>query len=358
MKNNIIVIGGGIHGLTTAIALAESDANVTLLEKKQELFQGTSGSTHNRAHMGYHYPRSIETARECLMGLNFFKNRYPQVLFWPDEGYYIIEKNSRTTKEEYIKFCKLHGIPCEIKWPSQDVLSREHISAPFLSPEPIFNTKILPKLLEKEAVEKGVVIKKNAGVINSKRKNNKYILTTSEKSYLANVVINTTYAYTNNILKIFKLEDYMTKYRLQTTEVAVVKSYLDIPPLTIMDGPFMSIMPFAGYNNHYLIYDVENSIIEEKEGYFYDDSKKHSSNLEKMLEKGKKYFPFIDNLEFVKSLWGSRPIPVDSDIQSRRTRLQKYTSSPGFYSLLEGKFISALLMAQEIKNMLREDGYI
>jgi hypothetical protein len=363
MQNNTIVIGGGIHGLTTAIALADSKAKVTLLEKKQELFQGTSGSTHNRAHMGYHYPKSIETAYECSKGLEYFKNKYPNALFFPKKGYYIIAKEgSQTTKEEYIAFCKKIEIPCIIEWPSHDFLLRAPISAPFLVTEPIFNTKLLCELLEKEALQKGVLIKKGSQVIKSTLMDGIYNIKTQEgdkqASYKANSVMNTTYAYANNILKIFGLEEYMTKYRLQTTEVVVAKTEHDIPPLTIMDGNFISIMPYVGHENHVLIYDVTNSIIEEKIGYFFNDSKSFSSNWGKMIKKGEKYFPFMHKLKYVCSLRGGRPIPIDSKIQSRKTRLKRYESSPGFYSLLEGKFISAPLMAKELIKMLKEDGFL
>ena len=117
-------------------------------------------------------------------------------------------------------------------------------------------------------------------------------------------------------------------------------------------------MPYVGHENHYLIYDVENSVVDEKEGYLYDDTKVYSSNYEKMVEKGHKYFPFMDELKYVGSLWGSRPIPVDSAVQSRTTRLKGYRSSPGFYSILEGKFISAPLIAEELKKKIQEDGFI
>jgi glycine/D-amino acid oxidase-like deaminating enzyme len=356
-----MVIGGGIHGLTTAIALAEEGVNVILLEKKPGLFQGTSGSTHNRAHMGYHYPRSTETAIECLKGLDYFKNKYPQALIWPKEGYYVIAKeDSNTTKEGYIAACKEMGIPCTMKWPSPDLLSKDAISSSFLVPEPIFDTELLCNLLEKEALEKNVSIKKGSEVVQSERKpNGAYKVTAQEGNkktdYIADIVINSTYAYANNILKIFGLEKYMTKYRLQVTEVVVVESDINIPPLTIMDGPFMSIMPYGGHKNQFLVYDVVNSTADEKEAYLYDDSIIHRSNWEKMVEKGKKFFPFMHKLKYAGSLWGARPIPIDNKVQSRKTRLKKYESSPGFYSILEGKFISAPLIANELKDLIKND---
>lgn len=358
MYGNVIVIGGGIHGLTSAIALSESGANVILLEKNEELFQGTSGATHNRAHRGYHYPQCLETARECLAGINYFIENYPEAFHYPDENYYVIARDgSESTPEQYSEFCKKAEIYFLNEWPSEEYINRDMISQSFLVQEPIYDTFRLRDLLEKEAKEKKIIVQKKSEVIGSERINSQYVLKVKGidgiKEISADIVVNTTYTYANNILKIFHLEDFMTKYKLQTTEIVVAKYENNIPPVTVMDGPFMTILPYAGFDKHVLVYDAENSIINEKEGYIFTDSEKYPSNWEKMVEKGRKYFPFMDKLEYVKSLWGNRPIPIDLKIsQDRHTRLVKYDKSPGFYSLLEGKFISAPLVAQELKNMI------
>ena len=52
----------------------------------------------------------------------------------------------------------------------------------------------------------------------------------------------------------------MNKYKHQITEVVAVKSSLKFPGITIMDGPFCTIMPQIGKKNSYLLYDVINSI--------------------------------------------------------------------------------------------------
>ena len=75
----------------------------------------------------------------------------------------------------------------------------------------------------------------------------------------ADILINATYASTNNIQKTFSVNEEMNEYYLQTTEVAVVESEKEIPPLTVMDGPFVTILPNVGTENEYLIYDVINS---------------------------------------------------------------------------------------------------
>ncbi len=38
-----IVIGGGIHGISAALALAKADVDVTIVEKNKGILQGTSG---------------------------------------------------------------------------------------------------------------------------------------------------------------------------------------------------------------------------------------------------------------------------------------------------------------------------
>ncbi len=365
IKEKAIVIGGGIHGITAALALAEADVDVTVIEANEELLQGTSGATHNRAHIGYHYPRSIETAQECLRGLEYFKLRYPGALYYPKEVYYAIEKDeSKTSTENYMKFCDHMQIPYKFQWPSSEFLSKDHLDSSFLVPEPCFNLKVLSQLIEKEAARKGVTIKTGSTVIWSEPKEDGMYSVMIEKRNIkeqlrAGIVINATYAYSNNILNISGLEADRTQYYYHTTEVIVARSNkLRIPALTVMDGPFISVLPYAACEDLYLVYDVVYSVVHKQKGFLYEKPKKVASNWKKMIEHGEKYYPFIETLEFVKSLWGSRPVPADDTIDSRFTRILVHKASPGFYSILEGKFISAPLVAQELIGMIRKDGLI
>src|SRR6056297_1501597 len=114
-RKKAVVIGGGVHGLTSSIALAENGVDVTLLEKNYDLMKGTSGATHNRAHMGYHYPRSEETVAECQRGLKHFMTKYPLAIVGPKENFYLIAQDgSNTSFESYLDFCGRMELPYEV----------------------------------------------------------------------------------------------------------------------------------------------------------------------------------------------------------------------------------------------------
>jgi hypothetical protein len=365
MKNKglkAVVIGGGVHGLSSAIALAREGLNVSLIEKRHGLMEGSSRATQNRAHLGYHYPRSPETAIECLKGLEFFNKKYSKALFQIGEDYYLIEKhNSNTSFDEFKKFCDEVQLPYKIENPPKGLWNKDQIQGSFKVNEPVYNPEILKRLLEKEASESGVKIRTDSRVIGLEEvKGRKRIISLEEncKGYEADIIVNATYAYSNNLLKClgFK-EDEMTKYFLQNTEVIVARSKGNIPALTIMDGPFVTLLPFTdgGVNSRlFLVYDVLNSVLEQKEGYFLEDERKYDTNWGKMIIHGKKYFPFFKDLEYIGSLFGSRPVPVENFGDSRQTRIKAHKKE-GIYSILEGKFISAPLIAIELVKRLKED---
>ena len=67
--------------------------DVTLVEKKNDIMTGASKCNHNRIHFGFHYPRSIETAKESLDGLILFLMRFNDAIVSDFPNYYFIEKN-------------------------------------------------------------------------------------------------------------------------------------------------------------------------------------------------------------------------------------------------------------------------
>ena len=361
-KLSALIIGGGIHGLTSAISLAKEGFDVIILEKNNEIMQGTSGATHNRAHLGFHYPRSIDTAIECIKGLRYFAKEYPESLVYIPETYYLIEKKSKISFDEYKNFCDKIKSPYEVKLPPEKFINTNYIANGVKVPEPIFHIEKLTNVLIKKSHEQNISIKRSSEVIEFNKTENKYNLICIEsnkrKIYTADIILNATYAYSNNILKILDLKEDMTEYYLQHTEIAVMKSKNPLPSLTVMDGKFFSIMNYASEeSNLYLLYDPKYSILEQKKGYFLKE-KVFNSNLKKMIKHGSIYFPFLKELKYVESWYGTRPVPVKAVGDSRKTRIKSHTKHPGIYSILEGKFISAPLIARDFVSLLKEEEII
>ena len=104
----IAIVGGGIFGLTTAWILAKEGFSVDLYEEKKDVFMATSGINQFRLHRGYHYPRSIETIKDCLSGEKKFREFYPEIVIdAPHEHYYAIAKeDSFLNAEQCFKIVK------------------------------------------------------------------------------------------------------------------------------------------------------------------------------------------------------------------------------------------------------------
>ena len=114
---NIIVVGGGIFGVTTAIKLSEK-FNVTLVESNNTILDGASKCNHNRLHYGFHYPRSYETAKQSLDGYELFKKEFKNNILDGFPNYYMIENDSFVKSSSYKDFCDNLNLDYEIKYPS------------------------------------------------------------------------------------------------------------------------------------------------------------------------------------------------------------------------------------------------
>ena len=102
----ICVIGTGWYGCYISEYLLDNYSNIdiTILEKNNDLFTGSSYKNQNRLHLGYHYPRCPITREKCKKNYNKFLNKYTELVKHVDKNYYCISKNnSNISFNNYIK---------------------------------------------------------------------------------------------------------------------------------------------------------------------------------------------------------------------------------------------------------------
>lgn len=352
MGKSVLIIGAGIHGATMAVELAKNGHNVTIIDAKKDMFFGTSFATHNRLHLGYHYPRSKGTAEECRRGYAYFVKNFSDCLLFPD-FYYVIEKNdSYVTAKQYKEVMGDLSLECVSNWPEECFLNRENIEDSFKVKEACFDVWKLKRIIKKKFSDLGVKEIYNFEIdkasVSGKNKIKLFSSGSSEIEMGVDLIVNCTYTYTNNIQKAFSVFEDLTPYKFEDTEIAVVESVVKIPALTVMDGPFVTILPYVGKENHYLVYDKINSVIKQDFGVEYKPIKTSETNWDKMREHGLKYYPFFKDLKYKYSLYGSRPISIKTKNDGRTTKIVKHVYPIDFYSVLEGKFVSAPLVAERI----------
>ena len=335
---------------------------VTILEKQNDILQGTSRATHNRAHLGYHYPRSPQTARECLEGYRYFVAHFPDALYFPGKSYYLIEKDlSKVTTDEYKSFCESMGLHFQMEWPDECFVKREHLDASFMVIEPCFDLHKLKSHFLQQISQLRITLICNYELAKAELLSSRQVALTNQHGestrFKADAVINATYTATNNVQRLFGTTEELSEYTFHQTEVVVAEASSRIPSLTVMDGPFVTILPCAHESDsgRYLVYDVSHSVVDEKEGHVFEGFGRRSSNWPKMVDHGSRYYAMMRDLRYVKSLWADRPIPTSVTDASRRTRILRHNCMDAFFSVMEGKFISAPLVAVQLAEQIVEE---
>jgi hypothetical protein len=171
-------------------------------------------------------------------------------------------------------------------------------------------------------------------------------------------MLNATYSSINQILSKLKYPMFKIKYELCEIILCKVNDKLRPIGITVMDGPFFSIMPFGktGYHSltsvsftpHYTCYDSlpTFSCQPRSAGYCSPEQlgncnqcpAKPQSSWKYMFSLARKFLRDDLEFEYVDSLYSIKPILLSSEIDdSRPTLLRQFSIDPTFISVLSGK---------------------
>ena len=328
----IKIVGAGLFGCCTAYELNKEGYDVTIIEKSSDIMNKASKYNHNRIHFGYHYPRSIDTARQSLDGLDSFLKNYKDSIVSNFPNYYMIAKqNSKVTASEYIKFCDELNLDYTLNdYPNNLLVDKDMLDISIKVNELIYDYDILKSL-----------VKSKINDINIKF-NTEFDGDISDCDYL----INTSYANINKINSILGIP----KLNLKFQDVVIPVFEMNHKPfgLTVMDGPFCSIMPKGNNSNQFLLYNAKHSIISESVNNDFGDS---DFDLENIYNQSKKYFPFLSDVKPLKYWRTIRALPVNNN-DARISEIFRSKSHPKIISILSGKITTCHKVGIDLKNTL------
>ena len=350
---NVLIIGGGIHGCFLAKYLNKFNINIFLIEKNKDICLEASGATHNRANRGFHYPRSNRTISECKVAYDYFKKKYNTYLK-KRQSFYCIEKKSKVSFKDYIFFFKKNRLKYKIIKRSK-FIKNNNLEGIIRAEEGCYDHYKLKKMLKKKITQSKVKVFYDFNLHKAKYQNKTLKLISDKNKFIKNkidVVVNATYDSSNQILKKFFPKKNYSKYLHQLTEVVTIKTKVSLPGITIMDGPFATIMPLTGKKNKYLLYDVTNSIIKTSNKPIPKNT--NTSNYLKIKKKLSKYINFTKNFKYVSSTYGNRPVPQQDTHGDRSTKVieENYKKDIKVISIREGKYISAPYVAKKLSKKI------
>ncbi len=365
MKFDKIIIGAGLYGLYSALFSAKRGEKCIVLEYDSESFKRATYINQARVHMGYHYPRSLSTAVKSAGYFNRFNEDYGFcVLKTFDQIYATSTDFSWTNGEQFQKFCRDANIRCE-EVPLSKYFKPGMCDGAFLTEEYTYDAHILRDwFLQQLAQYANVQIVYGARIDKIIRKDDIYeVLMADGSTYESRFVLNATYASCNQILRKVSAKDFVAdifeiKYELCEIILCDVDERLKNTGLTVMDGPFFSIMPFGMTGQHSLtsvtftphMTSYEKTPVfecQEKSGGLCSPEQLGNCNScpakpytawDYMSGLAKKYMRDDLTFNYCKSLFSMKPILKASEIDdSRPTVVKIHSKEPYFVSVLSGK---------------------
>jgi hypothetical protein len=402
MPKTAAVLGAGIQGCCTALALAQKGFQVRLYDKSSALFSRASANQEGKIHLGFVYARdtSRRTARTMIEHAMQFGPALESLLGHPidwtqnlSEKFFcaIHDESSLSTDEHYAHFQALQEIYCEVA---------ENGGLHYLGAQPKqiwsettshwYRGPKIRHLVEtaEQAVHPGWMrslivqaVERHANItcyLNHEIQevyNNVASISISGQhvtgswSASADVVVNCLWEGRNQIDLTMGLpgsDKWVTRVKYGFV-VDSIPQFREVPSLIITHGPFGDIVNYTNYNQLYVTWYPECL------SYFGTDQRlplewedacngvHPDGHVEKVLsaslEQMDAFLPGIRNLKLRQVMAGTIMGKGNSDISETSSGLHNRhdigaTQSGNYYSVFTGKYTSAPANAIELQNIL------
>ena len=357
-----IIIGAGLYGLYAALYAGQRGERVLVLEGEDAPFRRATFINQARVHMGYHYPRSYSTAVKSAGYFDRFNRDFGFCIHSTfDQVYATSAAFSWTDGEQFRRFCRAAGIRCD-QVSADKYFNPGMCDGAFLTEEYTYDAHILRDwYLERLKEYPKVCLKWSSPVTDISREDKVYRVTAGEgEQHESAFVLNATYASTNQVINMARGLDeaFKIKYELCEIILCTVDKPLKGTGITVMDGPFFSIMPFGKtglhsltsvtFTPHMASFDSlptfacqgrsGGSCTPEQLGNCDECPARPETAWSYMSSLARKYLREEYGFHYQNSLFSMKPILKASEIDdSRPTVVRVHSQAPTLVSVLSGK---------------------
>lgn len=348
-----VIIGGGFYGAVIAVYLAKQRGlkRIVLMERESALLTRASYNNQARVHNGYHYPRSFTTAYRSRVNLPRFVHDWPQAVKQDfTQLYAIARRNSKVTAKQFVRFCKEIGAKIEPADQSlHQIFEPRLIEEVFVVEEYAFDSSQLASWVEDELSACDIQVRLETRVTAISKEDQALLKVAMretdgrETEIVSRYVFNCTYSGLNQFAGDFP--GTRTSLKQEITEMALMQ----VPPvlkelgLTVMDGPFFSMMPFPARGLHTL-----SHVRYTPHMHWYDhrgidpyqklNDYERATRVDRMVRDVGRYLPAVLDAKYVNSLFEIKTVLVKNEGDDGRPILfEKHQDLPGCYSVLGGK---------------------
>lgn len=370
---DVVIVGGGFFGcfLTLRIRELRPDYSVVLLEREPDIMTRASYRNQARIHQGYHYPRSLLTAYRSRINFTRFVADYPECVQSSFDSYYAIGTiQSRVNAAQFKTFCERIGAPLSPASDTvRDLFDPGLVEDVYAVEEPVFDANILRQTLRRQLDDQAVAVRlgwQAERVERASGENGGIVVHTTglasgrEERIQAKHVFVCTYASINSLLAASDIEKIDLKQTL--SEIALI----EVPPpltdmgITVMCGPFFSVIPFPAlgchslshvrYTHHVSWLDRE---VDANSMEIFDEAPR-KSNFPSMIKDASRYLPALAGSRLLESSWEIKTLLPSSDMDASRPILfqRDVGGIPNLVCVLGGKLDNVYDLGEELANYL------
>lgn len=360
-KKSIGIIGAGLFGCHISIHLQKLGMKTTIFEKEKSVLYKTSRNNSRRVHLGFHYPRHLETAKQSLKSAVRFLELYGDCTIEDFENFYAVAATSKVSIASYESFLDKLEAPYS-KYKSQDAiihgLKKDRIQAFYRVPEPILDVEILSERLLSEMDEARVELCLEEEVKAIQHIKQRWRVTTTNRIEYFDYLILATHSQETFPIsylgeKIVSLQE--SEFHITNTLLVKIPN-MSTSGITIIDGDFLTFLP-VNMHNEFSIYapSLSRVSVQVANSNPFAQLKLSDSLLKESTEGliSRFYEWFSDEVEIeLKQNWiALRTIPANKEITDERVSNFE-EMAPNLFKIHSTKLVHCVDIATQISDRL------